>query len=64
MNLADSLYANARIVPIKEPNKVKTVKKLDDGSLSVTLNSGKQFTLGPEDEQFQVFVIYSVIADL
>jgi hypothetical protein len=61
MNIAERLMASARIVPIQQQNQVKEVCKLEGGSLRVTLNSGEVFTLGPDDEQFQAFVVWSVL---
>jgi hypothetical protein len=64
MNIADQLYATARIIPIKPANKVKQVKKLESGALAVTLHSGKTYKIDREDEMFQAFVVYTMIGDL
>jgi len=53
---------NTRIVPISEPNKVQAVKKLENGDLEVTFKSGDTTVLDKDDELFQEFVIYTVIA--
>ncbi len=53
---------NTRIVPISEPNKVQAVKKLENGDLEVTFKSGATTVLDKDDELFQEFVIYTVIA--
>ncbi len=58
------LAACTRIIPISDPNKVKTIKKLKCGSLEVTFNSGAVSVLSEEDELFQQFVVYAVLADL
>jgi hypothetical protein len=60
-NVADRLHAQARIIPIKPENKVKTVCKNANGGLSVTLVSGESYDIGAEDDMFQAFVIYTVL---
>jgi hypothetical protein len=62
-HLSDRLYAQARITPIKAPNRVKSVRKLASGALAVTLYSGKTFAISQGDELFQAFVIYTVLND-
>jgi hypothetical protein len=62
--LSDRLMANARVTHISPPNRVREVMKLDNGGLRVTLHSGETFELAKEDELFQTFVVYSVLADL
>ena len=64
MNLADRIMANARITPIQPANRVRTVTKLDNGDLRVCLNSGQTFDIAKDDEMFQAFVVYSVLAEL
>ncbi|WP_136259362.1 hypothetical protein [Rhodanobacter lindaniclasticus] len=64
MNIAHRLMDHARINPISEPNKVKRVSKGVDGSLRVTLNSGRTYKISKEDEMFQAFAVYTVLADL
>ncbi|MBU9378725.1 hypothetical protein [Burkholderia gladioli] len=59
--LTDRLYAQARIHPIQQPNRVKSVKKLDSGAFAVTLHSGRTYAIAPEDELFQAFVVYTVL---
>jgi hypothetical protein len=61
MNIADRLYAQARIIPVKRENKVKTVTKLESGDLQVTQHSGHSFTISKDDETFQAFVVYTVL---
>lgn len=60
--ITDRLYAQARIYPVQEPNRVKSIKKLDSGALEVTQNSGQVFTIEPEDALFQVFIVYMVLS--
>jgi len=60
--ITDRLYAHARIVPIQPQNRVKTVRKLDSGSLEVTQYSGQVFTVDPTDTLFQAFVVYTVLS--
>jgi len=59
--ITDRLYAQARVVPIKPENRVKTVRKLDSGALEVTQYSGQVFTIEPTDTLFQAFIIYTVL---
>lgn len=59
-----NLSIDTRINPIQEPNRVKQVTKMHDGGLQVTLRSGETFTLSKDDMELQVFVIYTVLADL
>lgn len=61
MNIADQLYAQARIVPIKRENRVKTVTKLESGELLVTQHSGNSFTISQDDEMLQAFIVYTVL---
>ena len=56
------LAAHTRIIPIHPLNQVKTITKLANGDLWVEQNSGETFTVAKEDETFQVFVVYSVLA--
>lgn len=63
--LAHSLNApSTRIVPVAQPNKVKTITKLANGSLRVEFHSGQVGEYGPQDELFQAFLVYSVIANI
>lgn len=62
--LKESLRAHVRTIPIKEPNRVKTVTKLGNGDLRVEQNSGNVFIVSKDDELFQQFVIYSILAEL
>ncbi|NDV73518.1 hypothetical protein [Burkholderia cenocepacia] len=59
--ITDRLYAQARIQPIQSQNRVKSVKKLESGSLAVTLHSGRTYAIAPEGELFQAFVVYTVL---
>ena len=56
--------ASTRRVPVSEPNKVKTITKLADGGLRIEFNSGAVTTLSKDDELFQAFAVYSVVARL
>lgn len=60
-SIADRLYAQARIVPIKDPNRVASVTKLESGDLRVTLNSGRIFKIDKEDELLSAFVVYTML---
>lgn len=60
-NIADRLYAQARIVPVQADRRVKSVKKLGNGDLEVTQHGGAVFTLDAADELFQSFLIWSVL---
>lgn len=60
-NISDRLYAQARIYPVQPPNRVKSIRKLDSGALEVTQHSGQVFTIGPDDEFFQAFLVYMVL---
>lgn len=59
--LSDRLYAQARIIPARPDNAAKTVRKLDDGGLEVTLGSGKAFTLSADDIELQAFIVYTML---
>lgn len=58
------ITANTRIYDIKDANKVKSMMKLDSGDLLVEQNSGAKFIVSKDDEIFQSFIVYSVLADL
>lgn len=58
------ITGNTRIIDIKPQNRVKTVTKQENGDLLVEQHSGATFAVSKDDEQFQAFVIYSVLADL
>ena len=61
MNIADRLYSQARIIPVKRENSVKAVTKLESGDLLVTQHSGSSFTISRGDEMFQAFIVYTVL---
>lgn len=61
-SIAERVHAQARINPIKMENRVKTITKLEDGSLDVEFNSGKRINVSKEDELIQVFLVYTVLA--
>lgn len=63
-NLSDRMYAQARIIPIQQKNRVREVKKMESGSLWVALNSGDTFEIDTGDALFQLFLIYTVLADV
>jgi hypothetical protein len=44
------------------PNRVREVMKREDGGLDVTLQTGKSFTLGPDDEALQAWVVWTMLA--
>ena len=56
--------ASTREIDINQENKITSVKKNEDGSLELTQNSGNVFTIKKEDEDFQAFTIYSILAGL
>lgn len=58
---ADRAYAQARIVPVSTPNRVKTITKMENGSLRVEQQSGNVFVIAKDDEMFQTFVVYMVL---
>lgn len=58
------LTATTRVYPIKPQNRVKTVIKTEDGDLAVVLASGERFTIDKDDDLFQAFVVYTILADL
>lgn len=62
--LTERLMANARIIPISEPNRVRQVTKQADGGLRVEFNSGAVTDLAPGDALIQAFVVYTMLADL
>lgn len=47
-------------MPIKPQNRPQSVTKLSDGSLKVQLPD-RDFTIAPEDEELQAFVIYTML---
>ena len=55
--------AHTRVIDIKPGNRVKSVTRLANGDLQVTQHSGHTFTLSQDDEEFQSFVIYTVLAE-
>lgn len=59
-----NLNVQARIYPVRQENKVKMVAKQQNGDLAVTLNSGESYTVSKDDEGFQAFVVYTMLADL
>ena len=61
-NISERMYAQARINPIKEPNRVHTVTKMDNGDLRVRLNSGRMFKIDKDDEMVQAFIVYTAVA--
>lgn len=61
MTIADRLYAQARIVPVKDERRVKSIKKLANGGLEVTQHGGAVFTIAAEDELFQTFLVWMVL---
>jgi hypothetical protein len=42
-------------------NKIKTVTKLENGDLEVTLHSGQTITISKNDELFQVFAVFTIV---
>lgn len=64
MNILTDLHRHATIKPIKPESRVRTVTKTSEGGLRVELNSGQTFDIGPDNELFQAFIVYTVLADL
>ena len=62
--LTDRLMADTRIVPIRRQNRIKTVTKLEGGSMLVTTHSGQTYTIAADDETLQAFAVYTVLAEL
>jgi hypothetical protein len=62
-SVADRLHAQARIIPVSQPNKVKNITKLENGAMRVEFYSGKVSVLSQDDEIVQAFVVYSVLAN-
>lgn len=58
------ITASTRIIDIKPDNRVKAVTRLESGDLQVEQHSGEAFTVSKDDELFQAFVIYTVLAEL
>jgi len=50
--------------PIQQENKVKSIEKLPSGALKVTQHSGNTFEVSQEEELFQAFTVYSMLAGL
>ena len=61
-NISEHMYAQARINPIKEPNRVHTVTKMDNGDLRVRLNSGRMLKIDKDDEMVRAFIVYTAVA--
>jgi hypothetical protein len=55
---------HTRIVDIQPANRVKSVSKQENGDLLVTQQSGNSFTISKDEEMFQAFIVYSVLAEL
>lgn len=53
-----------QIKDIQPSNRVKSVTPLMNGDLQVEQHSGSKFTISKDDEDFKVFVVYSVLAEL
>lgn len=58
------LCAQTRIIPIKPANRVKAVTRQQNGDLLVEQYSGESFVVKKDDELFQAFCVYTVLADL
>ena len=59
-----NLMGRPREIPIRPENKVKSIQKQKDGSLSFTLASGETGVLSAGDPTIQQFIVYSVLAEL
>ncbi len=55
------LSSDTRIIPVEQPNRVKTVTKLESGALRVEQQSGAVFEIGKEDPLFQSFLFWMVL---
>lgn len=55
---------HTQIKDIQPGNRVKSVTPLANGDLQVEQHSGSKFTISKDDEDFQAFVVYSVLAEL
>jgi hypothetical protein len=60
-SIAQQLYASAKIKPIQRQNQIKNAKKLEDGSMEFTQNSGNGFTVSHQDMEIQAFLVYTML---
>lgn len=58
---ATDLMCNTRIHPVKAPNKVQTVEKLESGALLVRQASGASFTIPAHETEMQTFVVWTML---
>ena len=56
--------ASTRVIPVSDKNRVKTVKKLENGGLEVAFHGGAVITLEKGDALIQEFIVYSILAGL
>ncbi|QIM51597.1 FAD-dependent oxidoreductase [Hydrogenophaga crocea] len=59
--LVDRIYAQARITPVRQENRVRSIKRLESGALEVTQQSGAVFTVSQDEPEFQAFVVWMVL---
>ena len=62
MNANSLRTADTRVYPVKPSNQIKTVTKRENGDLAVELNSGLRYVIAKEDELFQAFAVYTMLA--
>lgn len=60
-SLNERLYAQARIYPTRKENKIASVTKREDGSLSFVQNSGNEFDVSSEDKDIQAYAIFMML---
>jgi hypothetical protein len=61
MNIAGRLMADARIIPVRTPNKAKTFTRNSDGSATVVTGAGESFALPADAETLQAFVVWTML---
>lgn len=60
--LANAIHSqDTRIIPVSPPNRVKTITKLENGSLRVEQQSGNIFEVSKDEPDFQVYLVYLVL---
>ncbi|WP_420465580.1 hypothetical protein [Panacagrimonas sp.] len=61
MSIATDLQRQARVIPVQPDNRVSSIAKRADGSLSVTQRSGATFVISKGDELFQSYLVYMIL---
>lgn len=63
MTIQQELRHHATIRPVRPENRVVWVQKREDGGLLCRQSSGNEFTIPPEDDVMQAFVIMTMLDD-